>query len=997
MSTMQLASSAPLLARSLACASALAALALAARPAAEGFAQDPAAEADLELVRSADRALRRGGPGETLRDLEELLADEPAMAAAREVLARCREQAGDLELALAEARRALADAGAPPEGDSSGERAVHGRCARTLARLLLVRGEGAEAFGVLDEARPALAPGTDARDAWALGSALAAAGRREEARDAWRTGMEGERGEDWERLLARARCERALGFLERASRSLVEADDLAERGEGREADVLVELGAVYFEADGEIEHREARARSPAVLFDKALDIHPGHEGALLGLFRLHRFNWNRQRRSPGEILGELLARRPRSIEGLLAGAAADLDDGQLRSARERLNLLGELCPKRRELRTLEAAMAWIEHRRDDARAALGELAREDPADARPERELGRHLCELYRFAEALPFLRQAVERDPADAEAWTELGRALANTGDEESAREALAKAVERAEGRQNAWRHNTLLVLERMRSGLVNESAGELSFAWAPDAASVLRAYLVPFYRSARAELSERYGYTPGPVHVEVFHRHADFSVRSTGFEGFPALGVCFGPVVTAVSPLAELRGRFSWARTSFHEFTHVIHLGLSHNRCPRWITEGLATWEEENKNRAWSRNMRRELVDALANGDLIPVRELNRAFRGPRILFGYYQGGLLCRMLIEEGGFPPMIRLLEAFDRGLDLDQALAEVVASTPEELDRRFERYARELISELVIEPRWSPATAARLRLELPREAPEGEAARRAWAERWCDVAWAWWQAGRRVDAEEALRRVERAGDLPPRALFLRGEIALAASDKDRARELFERGFEAGGEDFRARMALGTLAMQAGDWDGAEEAFLAAEKVFPGYEEAELSAELSLARVYAHAGRTDDVQRARERWLAYNADEYPLRIEVARWHAKAGRDRESARWYGEANEIDPFRRALHVEWAEVLARAGEHEDALRELEVAAIVPPELDLDKPEALTKEERAGLLARQAEELVALGRVEEGQGRARKALELDAGCEAARGVLERVQ
>jgi hypothetical protein len=91
----------------------------------------------------------------------------------------------------------------------------------------------------------------------------------------------------------------------------------------------------------------------------------------------------------------------------------------------------------------------------------------------------------------------------------------------------------------------------------------------------------------------------------------------------------VCFGPVVTAVSPLAEMRGTFSWARTSFHEFTHVIHLGLSHNRCPRWITEGIATWEEVHKNPSWSRNMRRELVDALANEQIIPVRELNGAFR--------------------------------------------------------------------------------------------------------------------------------------------------------------------------------------------------------------------------------------------------------------------------------------------------------------------------------------------------------------------------------
>src|SRR6185295_18677198 len=136
---------------------------------------------------------------------------------------------------------------------------------------------------------------------------------------------------------------------------------------------------------------------------------------------------------------------------------------------------------------------------------------------------------------------------------------------------------------------------------------------------------------------------------------------------------------------------GTQSWARTSFHEFTHVIHLGLSHNRCPRWITEGLATWEEVNRNPSWTRNMRRELVDARENGEVIPVRELNRAFRGPRILFGYYQGGLLCQMLIERHGFPPMIRLLEAFDRGLDLDQAFDEVFHTTPEDVDRDFDAF------------------------------------------------------------------------------------------------------------------------------------------------------------------------------------------------------------------------------------------------------------------------------------------------------------------
>src|SRR5262249_4493564 len=146
---------------------------------------------------------------------------------------------------------------------------------------------------------------------------------------------------------------------------------------------------------------------------------------------------------------------------------------------------------------------------------------------------------------------------------------------------------------------------------------------------------------------------------------------------------------------------------------FTHVIHLGLSHNRCPRWITEGLATWEEVHRNPSWTRNMRRDLVDAIANGEVIPVRELNRAFRGPRILFGYYQGGLVCQMLIEHAGFTPMVKLLEAFDRGLDLDQAFAEVYHQTPEEVDRDFAAFVARETKDLRIEPRWSPPRAARI--------------------------------------------------------------------------------------------------------------------------------------------------------------------------------------------------------------------------------------------------------------------------------------------
>jgi tetratricopeptide (TPR) repeat protein len=953
---------------------------------------DPAAELEALLAEEradADRSRRLGDVRAAQRTLAEHLDDDPLDAWSRALSALCWRDRGEHARALDEIRAAAAQA-------AGGPREVQALCARVEAALLLERGSGPEALALLEGAAGALQPRTDARDGWVLGQALLAAGRRPEALEAWRGASEGEAATHWERALARARCERALGFLERASRSLVEADRLAAAGLGREPEVLVELGAVYFEADGEVEHPEARGRSPALLYEEALELAPDHERALLELFRLNRFNWNRSSRPAHEVLDELLAKHPASIEGLIAAASSSLDDGQLVAVRERLVQLEGLAPARREVRTLAAALAWVEHRREDCRAIQDELAATDPVDARPAREIARHLCELYRFAEALDFGAEAVGRDPADAEAWTQHGRALANTGLEDHARKAFERAIELSAGRQNAWRHNTAMVLERMaQQYVVVQGAGELSYAWQAPAGDVLAIYLLPFYEAARAELAERYGFTPGAVRIEVFGRHQDFSVRSTGFEGFPALGVCFGPVVTAVSPLApELRGTFSWARTAFHEFSHVVHLGLSHNRCPRWITEGLATWEEESRNPSWTRNMRREVVDELANGSIIPVRELNRAFRGPRILFGYYQGGLLCRMLIEERGFPPMIRLLEAFDRGLDLDQALELVFDRTPEELDRQFDAWLRQWTAGLSIEPRRSREVVARLRLRLELEPPADEAARARWAEDWCSVAWGAWQAGVAVDAEEALRRVERAGLRPPRAHFLRGEIALARGDRAAAQSAWTAGFELGGEDFRARMGLGRLLLDAGDLAGAEQQFAAAERDFPGFDEPELSAELHLAQVYAHQGRTEEQFQARERWLAWESDDYPLRLQVARWHAQAGRHARAAELFREANEIDPFHRELHLDWGRSLLALADHAAALREFDVALAMPGELDPDLPGELPSDLAAELGGLRAAALAGLGRTEEAAEAARAALELDPACAAARSALE---
>ncbi len=917
---------------------------------------------------------RHGALDAATDELWDILGEDPADVRSRALLARCLLDRCEYADAVAEAERALGDARAAASEAATPETTeTVVRCLRVLGRIFLELGRPEEA---LKEAGSfeSFDPSRDPRDCLIFGRLLIEAGKRSAGEALLLQGAENSLADSWEQLFSRGLCQNDLGFFERASRTITLAEKLAFDGDGVEPEILVALGEIYFEAYGEVDDALSRAHSPAELFKEALELDAENQGALLGLFHLYRFNWRRTSKEPAEFLTRLVDVRPDCLAAKIAQVSGAIDDGDLPSARAGLQALEAIAPHRRDVIIEKAALAWVEHRREDANSLIGGLLEKDGADSKPEREVGKHLLELYRFAEALTFLEKSVEREGRDYKAWTELGRAQANTGDEDSARKSLRKAVDLAQGRRNAWRDNTLLVLERMKAAHVEHDTEALTFAWRPDAAPVFEVYLEDFYRRAREELSARYGYTPGPVRIEVFRKWDDFSVRSTGFEGYPALGVCFGPVVTAVSPLSELRGSFSWARTSYHEFTHVIHLGLSHNRCPRWITEGLATWEEGVKNPAWWRNLRRDLVDARANSRVIPIRRLNAAFRGPRVIFAYYQGGLLCKMLIEKHGFSPIVRLLEAFDRGADLDGALKEIFDRTPEQIDSDFAAFVDTVIGDLSIEPRWTRAHTFRLRFRLSRRLPEDAALREAWADDWCRVARGIHLQNERIGAEEALRLAELAGELPPRGLFLRAELALGDNENGEAKKLFQRGFERGGEDYRARMALAALEMRAGKRKLAEQHYLQAQKNFPGFPEAYFSAELRLAELYEEDGELDKANEMRRIWLGFNAGDYPVRIEVAEWLDDKARYAESIQLWEEANEVDPFRRHLHYRWGRALFEEQRFEEAVREFAVGLLITSELDGDvqvaAAEGLSMEEILDLTGLSAEELEKLSQQE---------------------------
>ena len=123
---------------------------------------------------------------------------------------------------------------------------------------------------------------------------------------------------------------------------------------------------------------------------------------------------------------------------------------------------------------------------------------------------------------------------------------------------------------------------------------------------------------------------------------------------------------MITLLGPTSRPLSSFSWARTAWHEFAHVVTLQQSKGQVPRWLTEGLSVYEEKARRSNWSREMERQLFDRYHNDRLLRMDAINRAFRGGDIMFAYYQGGLIAEHLTKTRGFDVIPKMLRAFARG-------------------------------------------------------------------------------------------------------------------------------------------------------------------------------------------------------------------------------------------------------------------------------------------------------------------------------------------
>ena len=692
------------------------------------------------------------------------------------------------------------------------------------------------------------------------------------------------------RLLRAGRAAHALGEFEDANGFFRDANGLAP------ADVAVNTawGELFLEKYSQSEAGKS--------FTAALDANPKHVPARVGMARvLAETNPPEARKAAEAILTE----QPANVEALLLIAELELDDSKRPEATALIGKALAANPNSLEARALDAALLYVEDKTAEFEKAVAGALAINPRYADIYRIAGEHAARAYRFEEAVALTRRALTLDPGSARAFAMLGMHLLRTGDEPGARQALDAGF--TIDPYDVVTFNSLALLDTLDT-FVTVTEGDFVFRFDAGEAAVMREHALPLAREAVAALSKSWNFTPkGPLLIEMFPKHDDFAVRTIGLPGFiGALGACFGRVVTLDSPKARPPGEFNWGATLWHELAHVITVQLSHQRIPRWLTEGVSVFEEKRARREWGREQELEFAHALDHGGVMTLKNLNAGFSDPKtISMAYFQASQVVAHIHEAYGQDKLRALVAAYATGVNTDGALSAALGITMDQLQTGFDAFVAKEFGTLRQAMKAPEALAKMTALDELKALAEKEAGSFPVQVR---LAEAYQKAG---DAAAAMTAYERAAALAPSATgkdspnVKLAKLAVEQKQPDRALAALEALSKVDASDIESTRTWAGLVAAKGDVKRSADAYARVASIDPF----DLDAQASLGNYALKSGDAPAAIRAFKSVLAAGTvDKAAARTYLAEAYLANGQKAEAKREILAALELAPqFERA------------------------------------------------------------------------------------------
>ncbi len=449
-------------------------------------------------------------------------------------------------------------------------------------------------------------------------------------------------------------------------------------------DAKAELGELFLE---KFNGPDARTT-----LEQVLTANPRQPRALAALVRLNAFEG---RRTPRDPLQRLLALDSANTDARVIAARRLLDAERYdeATAEARRGLVHDSTAPQPWV--VIAAARLLAGDSAGHRVALERAHRRLPGSAAAEVELADVSARNRLYAEAVRWAQAGVTRDPRDARALALLGINQLRVGQVVEGRAVLERAFRLDP--YDVWVKNTLDLLDSYASA-TTVTTTHFQLVIEKEDAEVMALQAAPLAEEAYAALTARYGFRPtGVVRAEFFRSHADFSVRAVGLAGLGALGVAFGNVIALDAPPARKPGEFHWGSVLWHEFAHTITLGMTDNRMPRWVSEGLSVYEERRARPEWGGSVTPMLMAAYGAGRLRPVSRLNDGFVHPRFgeetILSYALSAYVFEMLEERKGIAGLRTVLGGYREGRGTAELMQRVYGLAPAALDSVFDHWFR----------------------------------------------------------------------------------------------------------------------------------------------------------------------------------------------------------------------------------------------------------------------------------------------------------------
>jgi len=626
-------------------------------------------------------------------------------------------------------------------------------------------------------------------------------------------------------------------------------------------------------------------------------------------------------------LQQALERNERHVPSLLLLADHLIDAEDYGKADELLTKALAVNPGDPEAWAYRAVLAHLRNQPDQEQKLRATALQRWATNPKVDYLIGLKLSQKYRFAEGSSYQRRALKSDPEYLPAKTQLAQDLLRLGDEEEGWQ-LAEDVYKQDG-YDVVAYNLVTLHDTLAKFQALTNA-EFKVRMTPNEAAIYGSRAVDLLERARKTLCKKYGVDLSrQTVVEIFAEQKDFAVRTFGMpggEGF--LGVCFGSVITANSPASHVANYINWQSVLWHEFCHVVTLTLTHNKMPRWLSEGISVYEEHQANPAWGEQLNPGYREMIKKGELTPVGNLSAAFLAPKtpmhLQFAYYESALVVEYLVDHFGLNALKQILVALGEGKPINQAIEESTAPLSK-LEKDFAAFAQERADNVAPGLDWAEPE--------PQDLTGGD---ENWMGKHPNSAWTLTTRAKKFLAakqwNEAKAPLEKLIQLYPRssgpnnAYILLAQAYRGLNDTEQERTVLSKLARLDADAAPAYLRLMDLDLQAKDWKAANRdahRFLAVNPLVP-------QPYRSLARAHEELGQDREAVQAYETLLLLDPpDPADVHFRLARLFYKAGDARAKRQVLQALEEAPRFREAhrllLQIEQSDPAKAASARTDA------------------------------------------------------------------------